>query len=207
MLLILSIVFFSFNTFSAVIFAKEPPVNIINGTSRLEKVEYDSLESNGNLNVDHLSVKNSLVVNGSVKGKKLKCKTLNLNGSFNIVDFQANNVESNGFFVGENVDIAGDARFNGDLKITNGRLGNLIISSSFITLINAEVKGYVHIKKVSKGSSFFDFGLKQSLPQTLELKENTIIFGDVVFEEYGYIHLFDKSEVRGKIINGKLVRK
>ena len=47
----------------------------------------------------------------------------------------------------------------------------------------------------------------QSSVQVLELKGRSLIIGDIIFEENGEIHLFDLAEVKGKIVNAKVIQK
>jgi hypothetical protein len=74
----------------------------INGSSHLENGKYDSLEVNGNLTFKDLLITDSIVVNGSVQGKNLKCHTIKSNGSLDIDGLWAQGVDSNGSFSGQN---------------------------------------------------------------------------------------------------------
>jgi len=75
------------------------------------------------------------------------------------------------------------------------------------TFTNTVVNGNILFKKVNKGKGFLDFVSNQSSVQVLELKGRSLIIGDTIFEENGEIHLFDLAEVKGKIVNAKVIQK
>ena len=171
----------------------------INGSSDLNKVKYESLCMNGGLIFNDLTVKNLLVVNGRIQGKNLICTTLKSNGSFNVDGFRACNVHHNGSFLGKNIEITGDAEFNGNVETTNGTLNTVKISATQATFINTYVTGNILVKKAHKGWEFFGFKESQSSPQILEFKGKSVVLSDVVFEEAGEVHIFDNAKIKGKI--------
>ncbi len=185
--------------------AKE--VSMINGSFYLTKGEYDFLKVNGHLTFNGLVIKDLLILNGSIHGENLECKTVKSNGSFDVDGLQARNVESNGSFIGKNIEIIGEAVFNGGIKITNGKLNDIKIATMRTTLINTVVNGNILFKKVNKVKVFLDFVSNQSSVQVLELKGRSLIIGNLIFEEDGEIHLFDLAEVKGKIVNAKVIQK
>lgn len=180
-------------------FAKD--VFTINGSSHLNKGEYDSLEVNGALTFKELFIKDSIVVNGRIHGNDLKCRTIEVNGSVEIDRLWAQNVESNGLFLGQNIDISGDAEFNGRVEIKTGKLHNIQIVSIKSTIIDTEVNGNIWVKKLN------NFKSNELLTQILELKGDTIVSGDVVFEEEGEVYLFDGAKIEGKVIKAKVIQK
>lgn len=186
-------------------FAKN--ISTINGGSHLNKGEYDSLEANGAITFKDLAIKDSLVINGSIQGKNLKCKTMKSNGSVDVDGLQVQGVESNGSFSAENVEITGKSEFNGSLEIKNGKLHDIQIASTRSTIIETQVNGNIRIKKVNKGWNFFGFKSNESSTQILELKGNSLVSGDIFFEEDGEVHLFDGAKVEGKIVNAKAIQK
>lgn len=179
----------------------------IDGSSHLTKGEYDSLKVNGHLTFNRLIIKDLLIVNGSIHGKNLQCKTVKSNGSFDVNGLQAENVESNGSFTGKNIEVTGEATFNGGVKITNGKLNDIKIATMRTTFTDIVVNGNILFKKANKGKGFLDFVSNQSSVQVLELKGRSLIIGDLIFEEEGEIHLFDLAEVKGKIVNAKVIQK
>lgn len=199
------IILISFLGMNIPVIAKE--VSKINGSSHINKGAYESLKVNGSLTCDGLTITDSLVTNGSIQGKNLTCKTIHANGACNVDGFQAQDVKINGSFVGENIEITGGSKFNGDLKITHGTLRDITLLSAHPTLIDTKVKGSIRIKKVNNGCNFFGFSFNQPSVQVLALKGKTVIEGDVVFEENGEVHLFDAAEVKGKIVNGKVIQR
>ena len=102
---ILFTIFMTLVGLNAPAIAKE--VSTINGSSHLTKGEYDSLKVNGHLTFNGLIIKDLLIVNGSISGENLECKTVKSNGSFDVDGLQAGNVESNGSFTGQNIEIIG----------------------------------------------------------------------------------------------------
>ncbi|WHA06759.1 hypothetical protein N3Z16_01030 [Candidatus Megaera polyxenophila] len=202
---ILFTIFMTLVGLNAPAIAKE--VSAINGSSHLTKGEYDSLKVNGHLTFNGLVIKDLLIVNGSIHGKNLECKTVKSNGSFDVDGLQARNVESNGSFTGKNIEIIGEAVFNGGVKITNGKLNDIKIATMRTTFTNTVVNGNILFKKVNNGKGFLDFVSNQSSVQVLELKGRSLIIGDLIFEEDGEIHLFDLAEVKGKIVNAKVIQK
>jgi hypothetical protein len=203
---ILFIVFIILVGFNAPAIAKE--VSTINGSSNLTKGEYDSLKVNGHLTFNGLVIKDLLIVNGSIHGKSLQCKTVKSNGSCDVEGFQTENLESNGSFTGKNIEIIGEAVFNGGIKITNGKLNDIKIAIMRTTFTDIVVNGNIFFKKANKEKGFLGFtSNNQSSVQVLELKGRSLIIGDTIFEENGEIHLFDLAEVKGKIVNAKVIQK
>lgn len=178
--------------------------SIINGSSNLKHQVYDSLEVNGTLTFKDLIIKGSIVINGKIQGENLKCKNIKSNGSSEVDGFQAQNVRINGSFKGRNIEITEKSEFNGAIEITNGKLHNIQVVNTLSTLVDTNVSGNINIKKIDKG-----FGCKSSasLVQVLELKGNSLVIGDITFEEEGAVHLFDKAKVQGKIVNAKIIEK
>ncbi len=187
------------------VFAKG--ISIINGSSNLSKGEYDSLEVNGSLTFTDLFIKDSIVINGSIQGKNLKCNTMESNGSVKINGLKAKSVESNGSFSGENIEVTGEFEVHGGVDIKNGKLHNIKIASIRSTILDTQVNGNIRIEKVTEGWNFFGFKSSESSPQILELKGKSIVSGDVFFEKDGEVHIFDGSKVEGKVTNAKVIPK
>lgn len=121
--------------------------SIINGSSNLKQQVYDSLQINGALKFKDLTIKESLIINGKIQGKNLKCRNITSNGSFDVDGFQAQNVKTNGSFKGMNIEITGKSEFNGALEITNGKLHNIQVVNTLSTLVDTNVSGNINIKK------------------------------------------------------------
>lgn len=169
----------------------------INGCAFLNKEKYESLRINGALTFNDLFIKNFIIINGSIQGKNLKCKTIESNGSVVINGLEAKNIEINGSFSAENIHVTGNSELNGETEIKNGKLHNIKITSTKFTIIDSQISGNICVKKVNRKSSV----------QIFELKGNSIVKGDVVFEEEGELHLFDQAKVEGRIINAKVIQK
>lgn len=169
----------------------------INGSSNLIKAEYDSLEVNGVLAFQDLSIKNSIIVNGSLAGKNLKCRSMESNGSVDIDGLQTQTVEINGSFSAKNVAISGTAIFNGAVKIANGTIQEVEISSKAANMTNVVVNGNINIRS----------GNNNTLPQILRLQGKTVVKGDVIFEEDGKIYLSDSAKIEGQVVNASIIQK
>jgi hypothetical protein len=87
--------------------------------------------------------------------KSLECKTVKSNGSFDVEGFQAENLESNGSFTGKNIEIIGEAVFNGGIKITNGKLNDIKIATMRTTFTDIVVNGNILFKKANKEQGVF----------------------------------------------------
>ncbi len=172
----------------------------INGTAHLKGEKYDSLTVNGNLTFDDLTIKEGLVVNGNLEGKGLKCAAMKSNGLARLDRIEVGSVKSNGFFRAKNVEIKDSGEFNGGCEIKNGKLPSIQIRGREATLIKCEVNGDLHIKKIEYSCC--------SCHQRLELRENSVVTGDLLFDlEGGEVYLFGGSKVMGKIVNGKLIER
>ena len=178
-------------------------ISTLNGNSYITQGEYDGLKVNGHLIFNDLAVQSWLIINGSIQGKSLKCKTLKSNGTSDITGLYTENLESNGAFSGDTIEVTGRAKFKGTVEIKCGKLRDINITSRKCTLVDTEVKGSVSIKKAREGCRF----LKDPSPQVIELSGKSVIDGDIVFEDPGEVHLCDGAKIKGKIINGKAVQK
>lgn len=178
---------------------------------------------NGSLEFQNLNIEDALKVNGSLKGKNLQCKNLTVNGSSRITDLKTTNLENNGSFSGQNlqvqndmtvhgslearkVNIFGNAKVYGGVMLTDGDIKHIQITAQNATFIHSNV-GNIVVKKSNSGLAFFGFQFKHDQPQTLELKSDSIVSGDVVFESAGVIYLFENSIIRGKVSGARVVKK
>lgn len=189
----------------------------INGSSYLNNVRYNSLKHNGLLKFNDLTIKETLKSNGTIKGKDLTCKNLQSNGSLCVNKLEAKNIKHNGSFKAENIKVEDTLKVNGKTHITNGKLNNVEVKTTKATFINSKIKGDIFIQKSTSSWSFcgfrfnnwtlFNFGSEKVEKNILELKDNTIVMGDIKFEENGEIHLFDTSEIKGKVVNAQVIQK
>ena len=180
---------------------------VINGSTHLNKAEYDTLNVNGNLTFNHLIIKNSIVINGSVQGENLTCATFQSHGSVDINGLQAFSIVSSGSFKGNTITVTNASKFNGEVDIKKGHLQDLQIASTTPTFIDTEIHGNILIKKAKEGWDFFGFASHALSTQVLTLKGQTSVSGDISFEEDGEVHLIDGAKVEGKITNAKVIQK
>jgi len=179
----------------------------ISGRIVINHGHHDSLQVNGSLECQNLVVKETLKINGGLKGRNLKCKTLVSHGGSDIIDLKAEDFRSHGSLKAKNIQITGCLNLTGKAEVWDGKLNKVELAAERTVFTNTPIAGDIRVKKLHTSGSFFGFFWGKSLPQTLELKNKTIVQGDIVFEEEGEVHLFDGCEVRGQIVNAKVVRK
>ena len=142
------------------------------------------------------------------------CQNIQVNGSSDIRGLQAENIVINGEFLGKNIKISGMAKFKGKLEIENGELNQIQMICEEPTFINTKISGNINITFSSYSYTHL-FGFKRTIinirhdntsPNIIKLKGNSIVFGDIIFQNPGEVHLYDESEIRGKVTNGKIVK-
>lgn len=149
----------------------------------------------------HLTITEDLEVNGSISGKYLKCGRLQSNGNLSLEGFQAVEVHHNGSFRAEHVVITGSAFFHGNVHITGGKLRDVALSSPHAVFKDTGVLGNIRVKK---HHSILGFSWKKETPSVLELRGNTRVEGDIIFEGRGEVRLFDGAKVLGKVLGATL---
>ena len=173
----------------------------------------DSINIGGTLSGTGLNCQN-IHVRGNFSGTGLNCQNIELNGSSNIHGLQAENIVINGEFLGKNIKISGMAKFKGKLEIENGELNQIQMICEEPTFINTKISGNINITFSSYSYTHL-FGFKRTIinirhdntsPNIIKLKGNSIVFGDIIFQNPGEVHLYDESEIRGKVTNGKIVK-
>lgn len=169
------------------------------GSANLKEKEYESLLVNGSLKFENLVIRGTTSINGSIKGRGLKSNNLKVNGSVNIEAAKVQTVDISGSFLAKEVEIFGDSYFRGSIDIVNGQLSNMIIYSKNSVIEDTNVSGNIHIKKENNDN--------KHRPQILELKGNSTVTGDIVFDDKGEIYISDSSKIEGKITNAKIIRK
>lgn len=159
--------------------------NVIHGSAELDDMNFKSLVVDGSLKFSNLIIEEELLVNGSVNGKKLKCKKFKINGSFNGKDIEAKDGSVSGSLEGANINVLGETKIFGSMSVSDGNFGNIEINGKKSDLTN------------SKARSIF-FKKEEAETQKLELNKKTIISGDVTFESgEGKIYLNSGSEIHG----------
>ena len=176
----------------------------INGQVSLKNSRYESLKINGNLAFENLDVKGELEVNGNKEGKNLKCRKIKSNGSFQGDGLIVEDIESNGSFIGKNVEISGSGKFNGYVEIQNGKLNQVEISSDKAIFTDSTINKIL-IKKI-ESDSLFQLDKNKKNKQVVELHGDSSVI-DIEFAEEGEVHISDKSQVTGKMINCQVIRK
>ncbi|EKE01988.1 MAG: hypothetical protein ACD_21C00011G0013 [uncultured bacterium] len=168
---------------------------VINGSATLEDVALKSLTENGSLTFNNLTIEDKLRVNGSVNGKKLKCKEFKINGGLDGKNIEATKGHVNGSLDATDIKVTEELTVNGQVLVKNGDLGSVVICGRDSKLINSKIKD-VFVKKGDGGV------------QVLELGKKTVVSGDVVFESgEGKIYLSGSSEVLGDIKGATVIKK
>lgn len=184
-----------------------PSPTTINGSAVLHKGTYAALNINGSLTFEDLEVAETLEVKGSMKGKNLTCAILQGNGSVKIEGLRADRIEINGAFQGDNIHVKDRAQLSGKVTINHSVLQQVEVATTHATFENTQVKGNIHMQKSTQGWVIFGCKLTTPAPQVLELKGDTHISGDVVFDEAGEVHVFDHAKIQGSVINARVVHK
>lgn len=197
----------------------------INGSANLQNQTFTSLTVNGRLEFAKLTVKEKLHVNGSASGGGLESKkviingsgdikkstlgSLGVNGSGSLEDVHiTQNLIINGSATAQKFSVAGSTHVWGDCRFTRATLQSVQLNSSRATFSDSSMTS-VYVKKLhtSYWTKLLEqiFGEKTQTQQVLILKDNTIVSDDVSFESgKGEIHVYDTSEVKGKVSGAKV---
>ena len=166
-----------------------------NGIKHLKDENLNALTVNGFLSFHSITISKNLSINGSAKGKKLKCKNFEINGSLNGEDISAEKLEINGSLKGSNINITGETKISGNINASESKFNDIEILTKNSVLSNSSAKNIL-VKKEKNGEK-----------QILKLKDGSIISGDIVFEsESGEIHIDDTVKINGKIKGAKVTK-
>lgn len=175
------------------VYAKDQPI-AINGKATLSHKKLDSVQVNGTLKFNKLIVHEKLYVNGSIKGQKLKCKILDINGLFNGEFVEAEEVSVLGTFMGNKINISGKTSIFGLLNVSESSFADITVNGENIILKNSTANNIYVKKNTSKGTS-----------QELTLAGKSTISGDVTFESgKGIINLSKDAKILGKITGAEI---
>ena len=181
----------------------------IGGTLSGTGLNRKNIHFRGNFSGIGLNCQN-IHVRGDFSGIGLNCQNIQVNGFSNIHGLQAENIVINGEFLGKNIKISGIAEFYGRLEIENGELNQIQMSCEEPTFINTKISGNINITFSSYSDThlfgFINIRHDNTSPNIIKLKGNSIVFGDIIFKNAGEVHLYDESEIRGKVTNGKIVK-
>lgn len=194
-----------FLTTGTVAMSQESYTTNIDYGATVKDAKYEWLDINGSITFGYLTVKDSLVIDGSARGDGLKCKKLEVNGSLNVKNLSAKSVEINGSFIGTNVNIDGNMEVNGSVSISCAKLNTIQITSQHSIFIASKITGDILIKKSNDAWELFGNKFKKSV-QIVELKGNTIVSGNITFENNGEVHIDHLAQITGQVINGKIIQ-
>lgn len=179
---------------------------VVNGSASYNNRELDSATINGSLKFNKLTVKDSLLVNGSCNGKNLVANDVTVNGNAKISDVEVERFEVRGSLQGKNINVTDEMIVSGNVKVNTIKVqGDLEIAGRVDidngSLHRVELSG----KKLSlKNSTAKSITISGSGVQTLRLNNSTIS-GDVIFDSgKGKVRLIN-SKISGKLAGGEVV--
>ncbi|QQR53617.1 hypothetical protein IPH25_02005 [bacterium] len=170
----------------------------IKGVKSVANKEYNELHVQGPFHFENIVIKNRFFGQGKVTGKGLICNKLEGQGSFKVENVQAETINRMGLFSVQKLTVSSDATFQGKVTIVDGTLKNVFILASRSIFKSSYIDGNISIKKSND---------KHGRIQTLELKDGTVVSGDVIFEQAGDVYLYNGSEIKGKVVNGTIIKK
>jgi hypothetical protein len=163
------------------------------GNSEIKNSEFQNLHHSGNLELDKVNVKGSLIINGHLEAKDSKFNDVTINGDSELkqISFQGP-VNVNGQMEVENGQFAKEVQINGHLEAKDSTFKKpLTISTTKIELKKCEMHD-IHIQKSGHAK------------QKLELKE-THVKGNIHFDSNeGVVELDAKSKIDGKVTGAKV---
>ena len=186
--------------------------SIFFGWAKIKNAVLNKVQFKAPANVDHL-VSIELQAHGPFESNFIQVDTcvffdvtrikdgrsnkIEFKGPASVKYLQAAELQAHGFFRGKNTFVTGTSVFNGGVHLDNAGLHEVEIASRSATLIDVRVKKDIRMKKPAEQSSI----------QILELHGNSIISGNVIFEEPGTVHLFGDAKIEGQVVNAEVIRK
>ena len=157
-----------------------------------------------------LSNKVPSLFNGSTTCKEGKVDSILINGALELNKTTIQKLKVNGNVIANSGEI-GNALINGNIEIADSKSDSIkvngALSAQKTVFENVEVNG---ISKFTGSTINKDLTVKRNPNSTHKLEtylyENTIINGNIIFENgEGIVYKSDKSIIRGKVLNGKIV--
>jgi cytoskeletal protein CcmA (bactofilin family) len=151
--------------------------DIFNGPTTCDKGRVTDIEVNGPLTINGTVIE-KVVVNGPVKGKTTTISSIKINGTGNFVQSSIGELSIYGVLT-SHTDNFNNINASGTLKFTNSNV------KGSITML-----GNMPLNDMNK----------------VYLYDNTIINGDIKFENYaGNVYKVKNAQILGKVINGKII--
>ncbi len=149
------------------------------GIANYGKETLEAVKFNGNLTLDGTTIKGLLYVNGRLKADGADIGELEVNGSVALRDTQ----------------VQGASVVNGLFEAKKSTLGPLSIAARTVKLVASEVES-IQVRQIT--------GLR--ITQNVELKDGTIVNGDIVFDgDKGEVIIDATSKVRGSVKGAKVI--
>jgi cytoskeletal protein CcmA (bactofilin family) len=168
----------------------------ISGSTNIINQSVDSLQVNGSLTFENLTVENSLKVNGAAAGSTLTCKDLTVSGSFEASNITVHdNIYVSGSFTAIDLANMGKTTVKGAFKAENSRFSEIEYHGGKIELQH------------STAASLLVTATTWPTSQQLVLKDKSIIEGDVIFDsKVGKVYLGRGCEIKGRIKGAEVVK-
>lgn len=166
----------------------------------------------GSLTVEDLDVQNKLRVKGNLTGNYLKCKTLETKGTVNINNLTAKTVLARGVFEGKDIAIANLFSMFGNFSLCNASLNDIQLKGPICNLKDSKVEGDIFVQTNETLLPPEDKDALTSKTPLLVLKSSfvllrdSVVLGDISFETKGIVFLYGNSEIKGKVINGEVIK-
>lgn len=166
------------------------------GQSSLKNAQLDSLHHSGQLRLDNVQFKGTLLVNGQLEATGSTFNDLTVNGNCALKD----------------VKVSGPVNINGQIQIKDSQFNNTLNAYGYLTANKSSFAKTITVdgKTIDLNDSTIQDILVQASfdkVQTMNL-ENTQIAGNVLFESgQGVIKMDDKSHIAGKVTGARVEKK
>lgn len=166
----------------------------VNGPANFKLVKAKTLQVNGPLQFHNLDVAGKAEVDGSMKGDKGKFGQLFVTGPMDVDHVICGELSVKGPVKATYLDVQNHAEIVGPLEVQHGKFKSLAVNADKIILEAVTIETIV----VNKGNN----------NQTLVLRGQTIVNGDIVFESGNGIVQIESSDVRTNgSVKGATVKK
>ena len=168
------------------------------GMASLECVDGESIYAQGSVAVDTVTIRRSVRCQGPLKGRKLKCSTLQVHGEVILDDLQTDSLEILGRAELYNAKVGARTHLSGDAIVKNSILNGIVLHTRKAEFSNCQINSIT----VEKDSSI----IYPPSKNMLVLSNGTQILGDIIFKSEGAeLHIDTTVTIKGKIINAKII--
>ncbi len=163
------------------------------GNSEIKNSEFQNLHHSGNLELEKVNIRGSLIVNGHLEAKDSKFNEVTINGDSEF----------------SKVSIDGPVNVNGQIEVSEGKFADVVLVNGHLEAKNSAFKQPITVTSTKvefKKCELQDLHIQKSgnAKQKLELKE-TQVKGNIIFDSNeGVIEMDDKSKIGGKVTGAKV---